>query len=97
METQGLVILEALATGLPVISVKATCIPELVSDSVNGYIVNPGKVDEMAERIVYVLTHPDSASEFGRKGRSFVERHSIKHSLLEHEGLYKTIILEGTK
>ena len=38
VETQGLVLLEAMASGLPVVAAQATCIPEIVQDGVNGYL-----------------------------------------------------------
>ena len=43
IETEGLVILEAMACGLPVIGVKKLAVPDIVIHDKNGYVVGPGK------------------------------------------------------
>ena len=48
-------IIEAFAAGLPVISTTVGGIPELVTDGVNGYITEPGDVDEMAQKITLIM------------------------------------------
>lgn len=97
IETQGLVILEALASGLPVVAVKATCIPELVKDCVNGYLTSSGDSQKMADRIVRTLKRPDCAIRMGQEGRTLVEReHAIGKSLEKHQQLYQSV-MEGIK
>ena len=48
IETQGIVLLEAAASGLPLIAVHATCIAEIVYDGANGYLTNAGDVYAMS-------------------------------------------------
>ncbi|MGD9093136.1 MAG: glycosyltransferase, partial [Anaerolineales bacterium] len=73
LETQGIVILEALASGVPVVAYRATSIPELVQDSVNGYLVPPGDEDGMGDRIALLLSAPKCALEMGCAGRELVK------------------------
>jgi glycosyltransferase involved in cell wall biosynthesis len=89
IETQGLVLLEALATGLPIVAAKATCIPELVKENVTGYLVPPKDVDALASRLVRLIENPAQAKRMGRNGREFVEKHALEYSLDQHENLYK--------
>jgi len=96
IETQGLVILEAMASGLPVVAIKATCIPELVQDNVNGYLSQPGEVGQMSEQVLRVLKSPNRAKEMGRVSRALAQEHSIDKSIDNHEELYQSIHINST-
>jgi glycosyltransferase involved in cell wall biosynthesis len=91
IETQGLVILEAMASGLPVIAVKATCIPELVQEDVNGYLSPPGELEQMSAQVLRILMSPDRAKEMGRVSRALAQEHSIDNSIDKHEVLYQSL------
>ncbi len=92
IETQGLVLLEAMASGIPIVAVRATCIPEIVRDGVNGYLVSPEDVDAMGERIVDILHDPTLSHEMGEAGRHIAERHSHDRSVSLHEGVYQSLM-----
>jgi len=72
-EGQALVIQEAQATGLPVISTFHNGIPEGLLDGVSGFLVNEKDVDALAERITYLIDHPEMRQKMGVEGRHFVE------------------------
>jgi len=69
------VIMEALAKGLPVLSTWHSGIPELVQDGKSGFLVPERDVDALAERLEYLIEHPEIWPEMGRAGRKFVEEH----------------------
>lgn len=92
VETQGIVILEALSSSVPVVAFQATCIHELVQDSINGYLVQSGDVDEMGDLIAKLLSCPAQASEMGRVGRDLVKIHAINNTFEKHERLYQDVI-----
>ncbi len=96
IETQGLVILEAMASGLPVVAVKATCIPELVQDDVNGYLSQPGELEQMSAQVLRILMSPDRAKEMGRVSRALAQEHSIDRSIENHEVLYQSLNINST-
>lgn len=64
--------LEALACGTPVIASKVGGVPELVLDGKTGFLIEPGNVDQLVERIEELLENPKLAEEMGRKGRAHV-------------------------
>ncbi|MEP7135878.1 MAG: glycosyltransferase [Chloroflexota bacterium] len=68
IETQGIVLLEAAASGLPVVAVEATCIPEIIQDQINGYLVKPGDTHALSDAIMKVLAYPDQATHMGQAG-----------------------------
>jgi glycosyltransferase involved in cell wall biosynthesis len=88
IETQGLVILEAIASWLPVVAVRATCIPEIVHDTDNGFLVPPGSIDQMADRMVQLINHPQLAQEMGCISREIATHHALNKSIQKYEELY---------
>lgn len=66
------VLMEALACGVPVVTTRVAGIPELVVDGVNGRLVTPGRTDELAAAIADLSTDPARRAEFGRRGRDAI-------------------------
>ena len=92
IETQGLVLLEAAACGLPITAVAATCIPEIVRDGVNGYLVAPGDVAGLAAQIRRLLDDPAVARSMGSVGSLISQVFSLEKTLLAHEALYRRAV-----
>ena len=91
IEIQSSVVLEAAASGLPVITVKASSMSEFVIDGDSGYLVRPDDVNHMAERIVTLVTDHRKSKEMGQAGRIITEAHSNQRFLEEHERLYEAV------
>jgi len=68
------VLMEAMAAGLPVVAPRITGIPELVEDGVSGFLTTPAKSDELADRISMLLQNAELRNQFGAAGRAMVER-----------------------
>jgi glycosyltransferase involved in cell wall biosynthesis len=68
-----LVVLEAMQYGLPIISTYEGAIPEIVEDSINGYIVPRKNPVILAEKIEYLINNPQLRIEMGRRGRKKFE------------------------
>jgi glycosyltransferase involved in cell wall biosynthesis len=71
-ELLGLVALEAMASGTPVIASRVGGLPEIVEDGRTGYIVPPGDVASLRARIVEVLGDPAAAARLGSNARKRV-------------------------
>lgn len=61
-----IVILEAMANGIPIISTKVGGIPEVIEDGANGLLVDPESPTELAEKISYLLNNPSFAEELSK-------------------------------
>src|SRR6185369_7022518 len=62
----GLVIPEAMATGLPVIASTHTAGPEIIRDGQDGYILAPDDVDGLADRLDRLAMHRARTDEMGK-------------------------------
>jgi colanic acid/amylovoran biosynthesis glycosyltransferase len=82
-------LMEAMASGVPVVSTQIAGISELVEDGVSGYLVPPGDVKATAEKVIALLRSAPLRQEFGRAGRAKVE---VEFNLAkESEWLYKVM------
>ena len=71
-ELLGLVVLESLACGTPVVVSDVASLPELVEDGVTGFIVPPNDPAAIRDRLRYLLAHPAEAARMGVEGRARV-------------------------
>ena len=66
---------EALAMGLPVVSTLHGGIPEVVEDGVSGFLVVERDTNALAEKLKYLIDHPQQWHDMGQAGRRYVEAH----------------------
>ena len=72
----GIVFLEAMAAGLPVVAGRAGAAPEVVPHGEVGLLVPPTDVDALADALVRLLRDSGTRTEFGRRGRRRVRRYT---------------------
>jgi glycosyltransferase involved in cell wall biosynthesis len=63
---------EAMAMKLPVVATRVGGHPEIVEDNVSGFLVPPGSISSMVEKVNWLLDHPNQARDFGCRGREIV-------------------------
>lgn len=73
-ELLGLVALESMACGTPVIVSDVASLPELVEDGVTGFIVPPNDPKAIQEKLDYLKANPEIAKGMGMRGRKVVEQ-----------------------
>ena len=82
-EGLGRVILEAMACGKPVIGSKVGGIIEVIEEGQTGFLIPPGDVEALAERLTWILTHPEEAGTMGRRAREFARGFFSKDSYVK--------------
>jgi alpha-maltose-1-phosphate synthase len=74
VEGFGLVLLEAMACGIPVITTTNTAGPDILTDGVEGFIVPIRDVEALKEKLEWCYRHPHSLAEMGRAARRKAEQ-----------------------
>jgi glycosyltransferase involved in cell wall biosynthesis len=74
-DTQSLVLMQAMACGIPVIGVRARALPEYINDT-NGFVVEPGDFAALAERIIALFEDDGLRKKLGAGGRASALQYS---------------------
>jgi glycosyltransferase involved in cell wall biosynthesis/GT2 family glycosyltransferase len=92
-ESFGLIFLEAMGWGKPVIGCDIGGIPEIVKDGMNGILIKPDDEKSLAEAIIRLLTDRDLRSKMGASGRRKVEDEFSVDKMSEYtHAIYRDVI-----
>lgn len=87
-ELQGMSVMEAMATGLPILAAQAVALPELVLNGVNGYLFNPTDHARLATLLDCMFRNPGTMRVMGQKSTDIIQPHSIRNMVNAYEHLY---------
>ncbi|MCA9387881.1 MAG: glycosyltransferase [Candidatus Andersenbacteria bacterium] len=88
-ELQSIVLLEAMASGLPVLATDVAALKELCRNGQNGFLFERGDHNTLAQHAVRILTEPGLKERFGLKSRQIVEQeHAFQRTADTFESLY---------
>jgi glycosyltransferase involved in cell wall biosynthesis len=86
--------IESLAAGRPVVATRVGGVPDVVRDGVDGFLVEPGDVDAMAERLARLAGDAPLRHRMGEAGRASVhERYSVERLLEDVDRLYRRLLV----
>lgn len=86
-------LMEAMATGMPVVSTKHSGIPELIIDRETGFLVEECNVSELALTLGFLVQNPQAWLRVSRKARRYVKSfHDISTEILKLEALFYRLI-----
>lgn len=77
------VLLEAMASGLPVVATRVGGVPELVSHNLTGYLADPGDDGALTDAVLELIEHPQLRAEMGTRARALAESHHFTRVLPE--------------
>ena len=88
------VIIEAMATGLPIAASKVGGIPELVTEDETGYLFEPGDDKRLADILADILTDQDKRERMGAKAREHAEtNHSLRNMVEKTEEAFMEALI----
>jgi len=91
-ELQSIVTLEAMASGLPVIGVRAMALPELVHPGANGCLFDPADESGVADCITAVFADASRRKEMSAGSLAIIERHDIEQTINQFESIYRSLV-----
>lgn len=96
VETQSLIVLEAFATGVPVVGADAGAIPDAVAPGVNGFLFNTDDVKAMAGYLIQVLNDKNLREKLKEGALKTASEHSLEKSAEKLLSVYRNAINEKT-
>lgn len=92
IETQGIVLIEAAATGLPLVAVDKGAVSEVCIDGENGYLCQPGNVAEIAAAIMKILSDGKLREKFSKNSIKIASEHDFERTLDKFINIYNKVI-----
>jgi glycosyltransferase involved in cell wall biosynthesis len=92
-EPFGLVIIEGMASGKPVVATAAGGVLDIIEDGLNGLLVPCGDAKAISRAILQIISDPDRAKQLGMAARRRVaEKFTIQRQVMATQKLYDVIL-----
>lgn len=88
----GLVIAEAMASGLPIVTTDSGGISELVVNDYNGYVVKPGDKKQFSDKLFELINNKSIREKFSINSLERIKKYDIKNTTLSYEELYLKLL-----
>ena len=90
-ELQGIAVMEAMATGLPILAANAVALPELIEEGGNGFLFQHTPED-LARQMVRMLADRHDWRRMGRRSLELIQVHDMPQVLAQLEALYDQLV-----
>jgi glycosyltransferase involved in cell wall biosynthesis len=84
----GLVNIEAMAAGKPIVATEVGGVPELVDDGKTGFLVKSGHTDGLAEKILNIIQNSELQKTFSKNASIRAKMFDIRQTVIEYQNLY---------
>ena len=92
-ETFGLVYVEAMAHGKPIVGCQGQGVDGIVTDGKTGLLVKPKNVDSLVKTLDFLLSHPSEAQDIGKRARDLVlKNYTWEKNAEKTMKLYKEVL-----
>ncbi len=88
VELQGLSIMEAMASGLPIVASRAMAVPELVLHGTNGFLFKHSDKKDASEKILRILVDKKLQKKMSVNSLELIKKHDFKRTLDKFEEIY---------
>jgi phosphatidyl-myo-inositol alpha-mannosyltransferase len=91
-ESFGMVLIEAMAAGLPVVGFNIDGYRDVVSHGQDGLLVEPGNRQALTQALDYLLNNPDEREAYARRGRIKAARFSWREISVQIDAVYRDVL-----
>ena len=96
IEAAGIVLIEAMASGCPVVCTDAGGPSEYIQDGLTGFVVPVGDAEAMASKTAWLIEHPHQAAQFGATGRVRAVQYFGRQRMLDQViEVYAELVMQG--
>ena len=92
IETQGIVLIEAAASGLPLVAVNAGAVAEICVDGVNGFLCQPENVSEISSAIIKILSDEKLHQKMVKESIRLAKEHDFERTLDKFINIYQRVL-----
>jgi len=94
-ETFGMVLVEAMSMGKPVIATRISGIPDIIEDKINGLLFETGDVTAFKEAIIFLKSHPEIRLEMNKRNKKLArKKYDWKTVAQAYETLFKRMMTQ---
>ena len=89
----GMVITEAMSCGVPSVSFSCPCGPkDIIDDEIEGFLVENGNINQLAEKICFLIEHPDIRRQMGIQARINARRFQLENIMQQWEHIFDEVL-----
>ena len=92
IETQGIVLIEAAATGLPLVAVNKGAVSEICQDDKNGYLCRSEDAEGISRAVLKIITDDKKQAEFSENSIKIASEHDFEKTLDQFINIYNKVI-----
>ena len=91
----GMVLAEAMSCGLSCVSFACPCGPkDMITDGIDGCLVENGNIEELAEKICYLIENEDIRKEMGKQAKINIQRYKEENIMRMWQNLFNELLSE---
>jgi glycosyltransferase involved in cell wall biosynthesis len=92
IETQGIVLIEAAASGLPLIAVNAGAVSEVCITGKNGFLCEPKNVEQISDSIYNILSDKELQKKYSKVSLEIAAEHDLEKTIDKFLNIYSKVI-----
>lgn len=94
-EGMPMALIEAMACGVPAVSFTCPCGPrDIIKDGEDGLLVENGNIEELANKICYLIENENIRKEMGQKARTNIQRFKIEEIAKQWDELFNSLLIK---